>query len=64
MSKFEHNQRVAFCFKNPFKIWINCNDFGMAKAMHDIIFNSTKVVIMQGGNFFSVNAYEVITMNK
>jgi hypothetical protein len=32
--------------------------------MHDIIFNSTKVVIMQGGNFFSVNAYEVITMNK
>lgn len=35
----------------------------MAKAMHDIIFNSSKVV-MQGGNVFLVSAYQFIIMNK
>jgi len=34
----------------------------MAKAMHDIIFNSTKVVV-QGGNFFFSHYYEQVAMD-
>jgi hypothetical protein len=63
MSKFETIKELHFeILKNPLKNWINCNDFKMAKAMHDIIFNSTKVVV-QGGNFFFSHYYEQVAMD-
>jgi hypothetical protein len=47
---------------NPRKHWTNTSGWGMAKSVHDVVLENTKIIV-QKSRFFALNANELTTID-